>query len=291
MAAELFDRRVRVVVHRLEVTGLRVAFQVSRSLRKNPNTCEVRIWNLNRDHRRQLQEQQSIPIRLEAGYKIPPLGDAASAALDAIGISSTLDTQLPVLFNGDLRRAFTTREVGDLITTINGGDGEKAGQEQRVRTSYRPGLRWRKLLTDLAKSAGVGLGNALSALGDISDFEISSGVSLSGSSMDQLDSMLQAQGFEMSIQNGDLQLLGGGKALAGTAVVLSEATGLVDTPEPGSDGKTKVRALLQPGLEPGRLVKLVSKNVNGSFRVEEWNAIGDTFAQDWFAELEVAEVA
>lgn len=289
--AELFDRRVRVVLHTLEVTELRVAFHAARSLRKNPNTCEVRIWNLNADHQRQLQEQKSIPLRLEAGYAVPPLGGAAAAALDAIGISSPVESQLPVLFNGELRRAFTSPEGGDLITTISSGDGEKKGQSERVKLSFRPGLRWRKLLTDLAKSAGVGLGNTLSAIGDLSNLQISTGVAMSGSSVDQLDQMLQAQGFEMSVQNGDLQVLGGGAALSGTAVELSEATGLVDAPEPGSDGKIKVRALLQPGLEPGRLIKLVSKNVNGSFRVEQWDAVGDTHGQDWFAELEVGEVA
>lgn len=292
MASELFDRRVRVVLFRLVVTDLRIAFHASRSLRKNPNTCEVRIWNLNSDHQRQLQEQKSIPLRLEAGYAAPPqtLGSAATAALDAIGISSPAEPQLPVLFDGELRRAFTPREGGDLVTTISSGDGEKKGQEQRVKTSYRPGLRWRKLLTDLAKSAGVGLGNALSAVGGLSGLEISTGTALSGSAMDQLDHMLSSQGFEVSVQNGELQVLGGGAALSGTAVELSEATGLVDAPEPGSDGKIKVRALLQPGLEPGRRVKLVSERVNGIFRVEQWDAIGDTHGQDWFAELELGEV-
>ncbi len=293
MASELFDRRVRVVLHRLEVTDLRVAFHASRSLRKNPNTCEVRIWNLNSDHQRQLQEQKSIPLRLEAGYAVPPqgLGGAAAAALDAIGVTAPPATQLPVLFDGELRRAFTSREGGDLVTTISSGDGEKNGQEKRVKISYRPGLRVRKLLTDLAKAAGVGLGNALSALGGLSSLEISVGSALSGSAIDQLDTMLSSHGFEMSVQNGELQVLGGGAALSGTAVELSEATGLVDAPEPGSDGKIKVRALLQPGLEPGRLVKLVSERVNGSFRVEQWDAIGDTHGQDWYAELELGEVA
>ena len=292
MAAKLFDRRVRVVIHRLEVTELRVAFNISRSLRKNPNTCEVRIWNLNADHRRQLQEQKSIPLRLEAGYVSPPgLGAAASSALSAIGISSPPKSQLPVLFDGDLRRAFTTREGGDLITTLSSGDGERKGQSQRIKVSYRPGLRVRKLLTDLAKSAGVGIGNILSAVGALADFEISTGTAVSGSALDQLDDILAGAGFEMSVQNGDLQVLGGGQGLPGTLVELSEETGLIDTPEPGSDGKIKVRALLQPGLEPGRLVKLVSENVNGIFRVERWDAIGDTHGQDWFAELEVSEVA
>ncbi len=294
MASRLFDRRVRVVLHTLEVTDLRIAFHASRSLRKNPNTCEIRIWNLNADHQRELQDQKSIPLRLEAGYAAPPTGaplsDAAAAALDAIGVSSTPGLQLPVLFNGELRRAFTSREGGDLVTTISSGDGEKKGQEQRIKVSYRPGLRWRKLLTDLAKSAGVGIGNALSAVGDLSSLEISTGISMSGSSLDQLDNLMASQGFEMSVQNGELQVLGGGAALSGTAVELSEATGLVDAPEPGSDGKIKVRALLQPGLEPGRLVKLVSERVNGTFRVEQWDAIGDTHGQDWYAELEVGEV-
>jgi len=289
--AELFDRRVRVVIHRLEITGLRVAFHASRSLRKAPNTCEVRIWGLNRDHQRQLQEQKAIPMRLEAGYAVPPLGGAAAAALEAIGLISAADTQLPVLFDGDLRHAFTSREGGDLITTITGGDGEKKGQQQRVKLSYRPGLRWRKMIADLAKGAGVGVGNALSALGSLSDLEFTTGAAMSGSSLDQLDHLLQSQGFEMSVQNGELQVLGSGGALRGVAVELSEGSGLVDSPEPGNDGKVKVRALLQPGLEPGRLVKLASERVSGIYRVEKWDAVGDTHAQDWHAELEVGEAA
>lgn len=294
MASELFDRRVRVLIHRLEVTDLRVAFHASRSLRKNPNTCEVRIWNLNRDHRQQLQEQKSVPMRLEAGYALPPkkgLGAAAAAALDAIGIGGAPSApQLPVLFDGDLRNAFTSREGGDQITTISSGDGEKAGQSNRVNISFRPGLRYRKLLTDLADAAGVGLGNSFSALAFLPGLEISVGSAVSGSAMDQLDTMFQSQGLEMSVQNGELQVLGGGKPLLGTAVVLSESTGLVDSPEPGSNGKIKVRALLQPGLEPGRLIVLESERVTGSFRVEQWDAIGDTHGQDWYAELEVGEV-
>lgn len=291
--AELFDRKVRVVLHTLEVTDLRVAFHASRSLRKDPNTCEIRIWNLNRDHQRQLQEQKTIPLRLEAGYAVPPsqLGAEAGAALDAIGFGgSSADTQLPALFDGELRRAFTSREGGDLVTTISSGDGEKAGQGKRVRVSFRPGLRWRTLLTGLAKDAGVGIGNSLLEIGGLLPLEISTGIAMSGSSLDNLDTLFQSQGFEMSVQNGELQVMGGGAALSGTAVELSEASGLVDAPEPGSDGKVKIRALLQPGLEPGRLVKVVSERVNGSFRVEQWDAIGDTHGQDWYAELEVGEI-
>lgn len=292
MASKLFDRRVRVVLHRLEVTELRIAFHAVRSLRKNPNTCEVRIWNLNSDHQRQLQEQKSIPLRLEAGYAVPPSSSVSlDSALSAIGVSSPPKSQLPVLFEGELRRAFTSREGGDLVTTISSGDGEKAGQGQRVKLSYRPGLRVRKLLIDLAKSAGVGIGNILSVVGGLADFEISTGTAVSGSALDQLDNILAGAGFEMSVQNGELQVLGSGGALSGTAVVLSEATGLVGAPEPGSDGKIKVRSLLQPGLEPGRLVKLVSERVTGTFRVEQWDAIGDTHGQDWYAELEMGEVA
>jgi len=288
--AKLFDRQVRVVIHRLELTGLRVAFQIEKSLRKAPNRAEIRVWNLNAEHQRQLQEQRDIPVQLQAGYVQPPLSSSTEAALAGIGLERA-QQGLPTLYQGDLRRAFTGREGPDWVTTISSGDGEKAGQRQRVKMNFRPGLRWRKLLQDMASAAGVGLGNALSALGGLVDLEVTTGTALSGSALDQLDQMLQSQGFEMSVQGGELQVLGSTGALKGKAVLLSEATGLVDSPEPGNDGKIKVRSLLQPGLEPGRLVRLEAKRIGGNFRVERWTGVGDTHGQDWYAEVELGQVS
>ena len=65
---QLFGRRARIVIHRLVLEDLDIAFDVEKSLKRDPNTAEIRITNLNADHRRQLQEQAVVPLRLEAGY-------------------------------------------------------------------------------------------------------------------------------------------------------------------------------------------------------------------------------
>lgn len=287
MALRLFDRRVVVTIHRLQLSGVRIAFQVERSLKKDPNTCELRLWNLNEDHQKALQEQGVIPVILQAGYAQPPLSTATEAALADIDLERDV-ADLPVIYQGELRRAWTSREGSDWVTTIRSGDGER--QRKRVQLKFKPGLRWRQMLRKLAEEAGVGLGNALDAIGGVADIEISTGVSLTGDALGQLDRMLAGVGFEVSVQDGQLQVLGAGEPLRGTAVELSEATGLVDSPEPGSDGHVELRALLQPGLEPGRRIYLKAKRVEGYYRVQRWTAIGDTHGQDWYAEVEVKEL-
>ncbi|NIR31653.1 MAG: hypothetical protein GWN84_20545 [Gammaproteobacteria bacterium] len=293
MGELLYVRHARLVIHRLEITGLRMAFQIERSIKKEPNTAELRVWNLNRDHQAQLQEQGVIPVRLEAGYLKPSilLSTGTEAALAGIGLEPPGPADLPLLFQGELRQAFTGREGSDLVTTISSGDGEKKRQRQRTKLSFRPGLRLRKIIQDLASAAGVGLGNALSAIDGIADLEITTGVASQGPALEQLEQMLEGAGFETSVQNGDLQVLGAGKALRGTAVLLNEETGLVGSPEPGQDGKVKARCLLRPGVEPGRRVKLESRFVAGHYRVEKYRAVGDTHGTDWYNELELGRIA
>ena len=63
----LFQRRVRLTIGTLQIEGLRTQFKVKKTLKKDPNECEISVFNLSSAHRAALQVQ-GTPFVLEAGY-------------------------------------------------------------------------------------------------------------------------------------------------------------------------------------------------------------------------------
>jgi hypothetical protein len=283
LVAELFRRVARVTLHKLQITGLRISFDAGRSLGIEPNTCELRITNLNADHRKQLQEQTTVPVRLEAGYD--SLTSSTGAALADIGVEGP---RLAQLFVGDLRRAYSTREGPDWVTVISTGDGAKASRSQRVQMSFRPGVRWMQIYTDLAKKAGVDIGNALQTIAGTATFQMPTAapVVIQGNPLRELEQLGRAHGFETSVQDGALQVLPLNTVMLNVPVDLSASTGLIGSPEPSSDGRVRFRSLLNGELMPGRAVKLTAHSFSGVYRVERVNFTGDTSGGPWYADCE-----
>lgn len=264
----LFRRAFALTVGTLRITGLDVSFRVRRSLKREPNTCEVSIWNLNETNRQALRELRVVPVRLEAGY------------VDG----------LATIFEGDLRDVHTERDGPDLITRLSSGDGERALQRSRVNRSYGPQTSLRQVTEGAITAMRVDVGNAIQAIA-AGDFEgagrlFSEGVVLSGNAATELDGLLASQGLEYSVQNGQLQVLPRGQPLAGTAVLLTAGTGLIGSPSEGSDGIVKARCLMIPDVYPGRRIEFRSTEVSGFFRTETAEYTGDTASDTWGIEVE-----
>ena len=102
------------------------------------------------------------------------------------------------------------------------------------------------------------------------------------------DPVLGALGLGYSIQNGELQVLEQGAPLAGEAVILRPGKGgIVGVPVVDSDGRGQIRSLLRADLVPGGLVSVEdSATATGVWRLDAVRYVGDTHAQDWYAECE-----
>jgi hypothetical protein len=277
LAAEaLYQRALVLTVDDIDLSGLDAAFQVTRTLKPEPNTCEVRVYNLGRALRRELatKAKAGLYVTISAGYQ----------------------NRLSQLFRGDLRDAFSVREDTGWVTTISSGDGEKARRNARIRRAFPRGTKVDVVLRALAESLGVGLGNSTRALMEPRKLthgssEFVSGTVVHGNSAAQLTELLRSVGMEWSIQDGELQVLDKGRALETEAIVLSPETGLVGSPEPGHKGTVKATARLIPGLQPGARVLIESSEVRGLFRIERVDFAGDTSQDDWIANLEGKEVS
>jgi len=103
--------------------------------------------------------------------------------------------------------------------------------------------------------------------------------------MGQLREMAKSANLDLSIQEGELLLTQVGQPLSTTAVVLSPTSGLIGSPQAGTKGEVKARALLLPGLKPKRQVEIKSELVSGMYVITKAKYTGDTSGNDWYADI------
>lgn len=258
----------------LDLSDVDLAFRVERSVRREPNLAEIRVWNLSPTSRATVEAGGIVSLR--AGYEDPPM-----------------------LFRGDSRRVWTARDGIDVVTTIQARDGGRAYSESRIARSYGAGTRPVSVLRDVVAAMDIGEGN-------LADFESSfamrngsavfaGGYVAHGSCRSVLNDLVRSAGLRWSVQNGSLQILRQGVPLQSRSVVLASDSGLVDSPawdetglqSRGRRGICTARALIQPGIEPGRQVQLESASISGSFEVRKATYTGETRGNDWYVALEL----
>lgn len=265
----LFDRRWRVQVGSLDASALACKFKISRSLYGYAGTCDLEIRNLSEDHRREIlaSPRRRTFVEVQAGY------------VDGLAL----------LFRGDKRKAVPVREGTDWIVKITAGDGEHALRNARVARSFSSGSTLQQVVQHIADAMGVGVGNAVTALRGATlgglDGTFTEGTVLHGLAASELTRLTSSAGLTWSIQDGVLQVLPRGGALAREALLLSSSTGLIGSPEIVNRRTINVKALLIPGLVPGQQVVIDSSVVRGAWRISTAEYTGDTHGQDWTAAL------
>lgn len=252
-----------------KIENLRVSFKVTKSLTKDPNSAEIKVYNLSAATRAKLPGKGAKVI-LQAGY----------------------DQTIEQVFIGDARIIESKQEGPDWVTSIECGDGARAAASSRVSTSFAGGTKVADVITKIGKTLKIDLGNLSDVARGVKG-EFVQGYAAHGSSIKELDTALKAAGFELSIQDGALQVLAPGAVTTEQVIVLDSSSGLIGSPEMGSGDKKdkppflKAKSLLQPALKPGRKVHIKSIQYDGNFRVSKVEHTGDTAGQDWYSELEL----
>lgn len=273
--SQLIQRAVRVTVDTIQInavssTGaqepgaLSVKFSVKRDIKAKPNTVDLQIRNLNADHRLALQQMGAATVQIDAGY---------------VGATSTI-------FLGDLRTTYSAKEGADWVTSLSAGDGEKAHSTARVAKAFRKNTDVGTVLKALVTALGVSKGNTDQAISQLRGGGFaglfSMGTVLCGSASREMTRLVASVGYTWSIQNGALQLLPIGQALAGTAILISETSGMIGSPSVDKDGTVSVRTLMVPDLFPGRKIVVNAHEISGQFVAQETSHSGDTQGNDWY---------
>ncbi len=318
-----FGRRVEVKVDALDIKELHASFRVVKTLKKEPNTCELTIYNLNENHRDQIAQADKPIVQIKAGYKGRPESglDLADAALDAFGGGEPSESAgFGLIFLGDMRYGASAKEPPDWITTLESGDGEKATRLSRINKSFASGTSLATVMTEVARAMDVGIGNAAKAAlsGNLLEAgrEFLNSVTLSGQAAKEMDRIVQSSGLEWSIQDGVLQVLEAAKPLDDSSVILTSTTGMIGSPTIGTDGIIRVRALLNSNIVPGRQLEITSEVLSSSgggidigvigdldlglglggglspnrFRTERVEYIGSNFSREFYCDIEASEL-
>lgn len=265
MPVELKDRSYRLVVGTTEVTGLACDFNVSKSLKAEPNTCTIKIRGLSDKTIDSISNPKKVPVLLEAGY-----GDKISQ-----------------IFLGELRSATHEIDGPEVISTLTSGDGEKAVQKARLNIQVgarTPPATVLQRVAEALKKEGLGLGNtaALAAKLAAKGYVIyPTSTVLTGSAAQIMTDLCRSAGLEWSIQDGKLQIFDLGNALDEKPLILDETSGLIGSPSTDADGVVNCKVLMIPNVRPGLRVQLNARFVKGIFRIKHATYTGATHAEDW----------
>lgn len=280
MSTKLFKRNWCVTVDTLRLPKpVDITFKVEKSIKSEPNTCELKIYNLTKEHRKQLTESKKVSVRLEAGY----------------------ENALTAIFIGELRNIYTQRDGTDLITVIEGKDAGRSYQSARVNRSFPAGTKYEVVAKACAQAMGIDQGNVddaiaaarITGLGTV----YPEGTTTYGPASRALTRVLSSAGLTWSVQDGVLQVLRGGRALQSTSVLLNSGTGLIESPVIDITKKKKketqvvtAKMLIIPGVYPGRQLRIQSDVVTGTFRADKLTYIGDTRGSDWYIEADCKQL-
>lgn len=254
----------------LDFSGLRFAFDVTKSNEPTANAAKIQIFNLSQDSRTFL-ETDGVQVLLSAGYS-----------------PSNENDQLRGVFRGDIIRLETVKKGGDLITTVECGDSIKTLSSAKVNLALKPGAKLRTLLNEVTTALGVQQGEIQGVDGE----QFLRGFSANGKASEQLDLIADKAGAQWSIHDGVLQIIKPNGFLPENAVLTSPETGLIGSPNKKVDKNGSVniqfRTLLNPELLPNRRVSVESRFVSGVYKVTKVTYRGDTRSGDWFCDVEAS---
>lgn len=267
---ELLMRKDNVI---RSITGLRLKFEIKKSLNSTPNLAQINVYNPNANTRNFLESDKTY-VTLNVGY----------------------GTQKGLIFTGKVRNCIVQRQGVDTVATIYSGDGQKDWENSIINKTYSEGVSVRQVVNDLIgtfKETAVG-----DLLGLDKPADKLRGQTLSGSTKDIFDTIAKDYGFEWSIQDGAVVTIPPGDLVrANEAVLIRADTGMIGEPTITQMG-AEVTALLNPQLKPNRLFRIESinsavslgdlnfveikrTNASGDYKVYEVIHKGDTHDNEW----------
>ncbi len=250
----------------LDISGFDVEFSITRTLKPEPPSAQIKVYNLSKDNQKLLGSKKSLVVQLQAGYQG----------------STTL------VYFGTVASAWTQRVDADEVTHLESGDGEaQFGLARLNHTTSKQGAQVQidVALQIIVTALGVNQGNLLSALPALRKAGIQTipGAALAGSAAKRLTDLLLSAGFSWSIQAGALQILEIVSAINPTqAILCSPDTGMIDSPSVDSKGIVNAKMLIIPGLLPGVLVTFDTKFLTGTYKVQQTHHTGQTWGDEWY---------
>lgn len=282
--SDLFLRKWKVQIRDLEVSALRCRFDVTKTVKPEPNKAELKIYGLNANQRSEIEKQTPRDVKTE------PLQAFLSnpRAPNFLRIEAGYESGTHQIYFGEVLDGHTTIEGPDVITSVSSADGERDAAQRRINIPIGAGTPPSVALRNMLTALGVGEGNLSKFATELDSGKVAkiyeSGSALSGSAWDELQAFAHAAQLEISLQDGALMVLNKGKALRETSLKLNSGSGLIGSPGVDAKGIVTFKTFMIPGLIPGVSVVMDAKALKGVYRVEECRYVGDTHGAEWYVE-------
>lgn len=268
--------------------GLRVRFQVQQTTVKQPNSAQIRIFNLS-NATAQLPKPGS-KVTLTAGYR------------DNKGL----------IFHGTVKQALKGKESPvDTFLHLNCGDGDRGFNHAIANKSLAKGSTgddvFKYLMSEFQKF-DISLGGiGQKAMQALSQLKYPRAQAIFGMARDPLQTLAATIGGTWSIQNGKVHFVHKDDTLGGNKVLRAD-TGLIGMPVETTNGII-IRCLIDPTLEVDQEVTLDPSTIQraiaapdikfdiekgyldslntmaGNYKIVALDWEGDTRGQEWYATL------
>lgn len=287
------DRRYELIVgdyqtgDGVKIDGLQLRFDVAKSSdnKRTSNSATVEVTNLSRDTLGIL-ETEFLECTLALGYR---------------------DTGIQTILTGNVVETRTVQQGNDRVTQMILGEGYTALNHQRLKSLVAPGKTVEDVVEEIrTQMPGVVRG---AYVGTNLTNRVLYGYPLNGSPRDMLTRLTRENRLEWRVDNGALYISEENGLISRStseAVLISSSTGLIGIPYYASGGKEKLqtdsrrrtgiqfKALLNPSVMPGRLIRLESEVVpqlNGFYRVNDIRYYGDYRGNDWYIDVVCSQVS
>lgn len=280
--SRLYNRSYQLNVGKLEIIGnernkegLNISFNIKKKpdAKKSGNSATINITNLSDDNINYIRDTEPAII-LRIGY----------------------DNVNKVIFKGIVKELDTDDYTGgmDRRTTLKCVPSNSVTYTPVVSMTLLPNQSVRNAVDKTIESSGLTVGT-ISASGLNNRYP--HGYSIEGSPRDVLSQLGSENEFEYRIDNDTVHVtdIHGVQGTTGNATVISPLTGLIGVPTRASPDGSKVKsdkdrkngirfkALANPDLQPGRLIKIENTKITGLFRIKSVTFNGDWRGGNWTA--------
>jgi hypothetical protein len=216
----------------IELSGLKIAFDILKTDTETPNKASVKVWNLADDTAQKIKDEFDTVI-LNAGYK----------------------AKIGTIYKGNIIQVRRLRErVVDKVLEITMGDGDEGYIYAVTNRTLKAGATQKDIL-DAALEPMKEYGIELGYCPDLGDAKLPRGKTMFRNSRDIIADICKTTNSTWSIQDGRIDIIPRDKVIPGQAFLISPSTGMVDSPKQTNKG-VQIRCLLNSEIRVGGTVKI-----------------------------------
>lgn len=279
--------------------GPRISVQTFRTMEAEPDTAQLRIWNLPRALSRYLAQlaedlrQEVKKIQLTVGIDDLSRANQMKQALDRaqIEILAGFGRRAQLIFRGDPLEVHPhLRDGNDTFTQLRLGDASMVLGETNLLTYFSPQqtpanvISWVLGLVDLtAKRSDIEARVGQVAPNALIE-PLPGGFFATGRPMEAISTFAEFYATRFWVRDGTVHIIPRDGVLKDYAVELDGSKNLIELSDLSAELTHSFRALASPALHPGRGVRVLQAGYAPfNARVTSVELILDTHGQEWYA--------